>query len=57
MPFGSSSFEHDKVGYLSVEQALADFAVLVIDLKVQFKATESKVVAFGGRYFITELDY
>ena len=33
-----------------MEQALADYAVLVTDLKIQFKATESKVVAFGGRY-------
>lgn len=50
MPFGSSSFDHDKVGYLTVEQAMADFAVLVTELKIQFKATESKVVAFGGSY-------
>ncbi|KAJ7379589.1 Dipeptidyl peptidase 2 [Desmophyllum pertusum] len=50
MPFGSSSFDHDKVGYLTVEQALADFAVLVTGLKIQFKATQSKVVAFGGSY-------
>lgn len=49
MPFGSSSFDHDKVGYLIVEQALADYAVLVTELKIQFKATQSKVVAFGGR--------
>ena len=33
-----------------MEQALADYAVLVTDLKIQYKATESKVVAFGGRY-------
>lgn len=50
MPFGSSSFDHDKVGYLTIEQAMADFAVLVTELKIQFKATESKVVAFGGSY-------
>ena len=49
MPFGSSSFDHDKVGYLTIEQAMADFAVLVTDLKIRFKATKSKVVAFGGR--------
>ena len=49
MPFGSSSFDHDKVGYIAVEQALAEFAVLVTELKIQFKATKSKVVAFGGR--------
>ena len=52
LPFSSSSFDHDKVGYLSVEQALADYAFLLTDLKIQFKATESKVVAFGGRYIV-----
>ena len=43
------SFEHDKVGYLTIKQAMADYAVLITELKVQFKATKSKVVAFGGR--------
>jgi len=49
MPFGEASFEYDKIGYLTIEQALADFAVLVTELKTQFQATKSKVVAFGGR--------
>ena len=49
MPFGKESFDHDKIGYLMIEQAMADFAVLVTELKIQFKATMSKVVAFGGR--------
>lgn len=49
MPFGEESFDHDKIGYLTVEHALADFAVLVTELKVQFGAKDSKVVAFGGR--------
>ena len=49
MPFGSESFEHEKISYLTVEHALADFAVLVTELKIQFEATKSKVVAFGGR--------
>lgn len=50
LPFGKESFEHDKVGYLTIEQAMADYAVLITELKVQFKATKSKVVAFGGSY-------
>ena len=50
MPFGpDQSFQDDKIGYLTIEQALADYAVLLTELKTQFKATESKVVAFGGR--------
>lgn len=50
LPFGKESFDHDKIGYLMIEQAMADFAVLVTELKIQFKATMSKVVAFGGSY-------
>ena len=49
MPFGSSSFDLDKVGYLSIEQAMADFAVLVTHFKEDFKAVDKPVVAFGGR--------
>ena len=52
MPFGSAAFKHDKIGYLSVEQALADYAVLITYLKIQFQALESKVIAFGGRWAI-----
>ena len=54
MPFGSESFEHNNVGYLTVEHALADFAVLVTELKIQFEATKTKVVAFGGRLALYE---
>ena len=49
LPFGSESFEHDKIGYLAVEQTMADYAVLITELKVQLNATKNKVVAFGGR--------
>jgi len=33
LPFGDASFDLDKVGYLSVEQALADYAWFLVDLK------------------------
>ena len=50
LPFGpDQSFQDDKIGYLTIEQALADYAVLLTELKTLFQATESKVVAFGGR--------
>lgn len=49
LPFGSESFGRDKIGYLAVEQTMADYAVLITELKVQLNATKSKVVAFGGR--------
>ena len=33
-----------------MEQALADYAVLVAALKTQWNASESHVIAFGGRF-------
>ena len=48
LPFGSASFTGDNIGYLSVEQALADYAVLLTQLKQEYKI--DKVVAFGGRW-------
>lgn len=50
LPFGSSSFDVDKIGYLSAEQALADYAVLLTDLKKEFQAIDKPIVAFGGSY-------
>lgn len=47
LPFGSASFTGDNVGYLSVEQALADYAILITQLKQDYMI--DKVVAFGGR--------
>ena len=57
MPFGpDQSFQDDKIGYLTIEQALADYAVLLTELKTQFQATGSKVVAFGGRWLIISFE-
>lgn len=52
LPFGNNSFDLDKIGYLSVEQALADFAVLIVKLKTQYKLDDKKnpIIAFGGSY-------
>jgi len=44
------SFKHPYVDLLTVEQALADYAVLITDLKSQLNASDSRVIAFGGRY-------
>ena len=39
------------MGYLTTEQALADFAVLATTLKGSLKQAEnSKLIAFGGSY-------
>ncbi|KJE90179.1 prolylcarboxypeptidase [Capsaspora owczarzaki ATCC 30864] len=50
MPFGDKSFDLDKVGYLTTEQALADFAILIPALKAQLNVPNLPVVAFGGSY-------
>jgi lysosomal Pro-X carboxypeptidase len=53
LPFGNQSFADVKnVGYLSSEQALADFAVVITYLKNEriSNSTHSPVIAFGGSY-------
>lgn len=48
-PFGADSWRVDPT-YLTTEQALADYAVLLADVKARLNATRSAVVAFGGSY-------
>ncbi|GFR48295.1 hypothetical protein Agub_g10174 [Astrephomene gubernaculifera] len=48
-PFGPDSWSVDP-SYLSVEQALADYARLLWHLKRQLAAESSAVIAFGGSY-------
>jgi lysosomal Pro-X carboxypeptidase len=53
MPFGGTQAANmvgEKIHYLTMEQALADFATLVAALKRQWGAQRSAVVAFGGSY-------
>ena len=51
LPFGQDSFKLENIGYLSVEQALADYAVLLSDLKKNLTLTDANpVIAFGGSY-------
>ena len=47
LPLGEESFKLENIGYLSVEQALGDFAVLVKEIRRSYKI--AKVVSFGGR--------
>jgi lysosomal Pro-X carboxypeptidase len=47
MPFGNRSFELDKVGYLTSEQALADYAQNIQYIKDKYDAQSCPVVAFG----------
>ena len=48
MPFGTAS--QQQLHYLTHEQALADFAHVIREVKAQRNAEASKVVAFGGSY-------
>ncbi|GJN17538.1 hypothetical protein PR202_gb04615 [Eleusine coracana subsp. coracana] len=53
MPFGSKAKAYNNsksLAYLTTEQALADFAVLLTDLKRNLSAEGSPVVLFGGSY-------
>lgn len=50
-PFGEQSFSPDHLRYLTVEQALADFAQVALALRGRFDAPkEAAVVTFGGSY-------
>ncbi|TVU34993.1 hypothetical protein EJB05_16855 [Eragrostis curvula] len=53
MPFGSKAKAYNNsksLAYLTAEQALADFAVLLTDFKRKLSAEGSPVVLFGGSY-------
>ncbi|KAK8610224.1 hypothetical protein V6N13_081387 [Hibiscus sabdariffa] len=51
MPFGKHSYQSAKtLGYLTSQQAMADFAVLIRSLKQNLSSVASPVVVFGGSY-------
>ncbi|KAK7330920.1 hypothetical protein VNO77_25126 [Canavalia gladiata] len=53
MPYGSKEEAYKNattLSYLTAEQALADFSVLLTDLKQNFSAKDCPVVLFGGSY-------
>lgn len=52
LPFGEDSFNLDKIGYLSVEQALADYAVVLTKIQKDYNLSNKKnpIIAFGGSY-------
>eukprot|EP01104_Vermistella_antarctica_P006367 TRINITY_DN17070_c0_g1_i1.p1 TRINITY_DN17070_c0_g1~~TRINITY_DN17070_c0_g1_i1.p1 ORF type:complete len:512 (+),score=105.80 TRINITY_DN17070_c0_g1_i1:41-1537(+) len=51
MPFGPvASFQPGNVQYLTSEQALADYAQLILAVKEEKDLTTTPVVAFGGSY-------
>uniref|UniRef100_A0A672L518 Dipeptidyl peptidase 2-like n=1 Tax=Sinocyclocheilus grahami TaxID=75366 RepID=A0A672L518_SINGR len=50
LPFGKDSFNIPEVGLLTVEQALADYAVMITELKEELGAQKCPVIVFGGSY-------
>jgi len=50
LPFGTHSFDGNNIGFLTIEQALADFAYLVKEVKKDYEAENCTVFAFGGSY-------
>lgn len=53
MPFGSKDEAYKNastLSYLTAEQALADFSVLVTELKQNLSCKDCPVVLFGGSY-------
>lgn len=55
LPFGNSSFELPNVGLLTIEQALADYAVMITELKKQLGAPDCPVIVFGGRSVVLQM--
>jgi lysosomal Pro-X carboxypeptidase len=50
LPFGEDSYLPSKLGYLTVEQALADYAEIIYYLKGVYNAQDNAVITFGGSY-------
>nr|AAP05884.1 similar to NM_066318 prolylcarboxypeptidase (angiotensinase C) in Homo sapiens [Schistosoma japonicum] len=52
LPFGNDSFkDRQHFGYLTAEQALADYVLLINQLKINYSCfASSPVISFGGSY-------
>ncbi len=51
LPFGDKSFDLPNLRFLTSEQAMADYANLIFNLKQSISgALDSKVIVFGGSY-------
>lgn len=50
LPFGEDSFKDDNIGFLMMEQAMADYAYLMKYLKSKYCHGPCPIYAFGGSY-------
>lgn len=52
LPLSEDSLHQPGISYLTAEQALADYALLIQHLRTVQHTGITKVIAFGGRYVI-----
>lgn len=58
MPFGIETFNNaSTLGFFSSTQALADYAQLITDLKRNLSAENCPVIAVGGSYGGSKLNF
>ena len=60
MPFGSKDEAYknaDTLGFFSSEQALADYAQIIVDVKKNISAENCPVIAIGASYGGSKLKY
>lgn len=50
LPFGSNSFTTENIGFLSIEQTLADYAILLKRVRKDYDIPKHPIFAFGGSY-------
>ena len=50
LPFGNASQTPVGLRFLTIEQALADYAGVIHDLRARLHAPRAKVIALGGSY-------
>ncbi|XP_071947169.1 dipeptidyl peptidase 2-like [Antedon mediterranea] len=50
LPFGKDSFTPEKISLLTLEQAMADYAIMIKHLKEDLSVQNTQVIAFGGSY-------